>query len=187
MRGDPAVMTWALAVFTAEMTSVVRKDGLVALALAFLEFELITTVMAALGVGLLLTIGVAKLWALYSLFRALPTWPRDVAIAQLLVALLAIYIVFTAARGYGQNWWTLGIAAAVGVLAIGWILRVWRGTVSVQPRIAAASLPGKALVGAAARDRSASSALAESLPGSAGYMSTWSPSGRGALSRLRYR
>lgn len=121
----PKWQVWAL-----RLTLVV--DGLVALALAFREFELVATVMAGFGVGLLLAIGVANLWALYSLIRALPSWPRDVAIAQLLVVLLAIYIVCMAVNCFGQKWWRLEITAAVGVLAIGWILRVWRGAVSVH-------------------------------------------------------
>jgi hypothetical protein len=121
----PPWQVWAL-----RLTLVV--DGVVALALAFLEFELVATMMAALGASFFLAIGAANLWALYSLVRALRSWPRDVAIAQLLIVLLAIYIGLTAVRSYGQNWWTLGITAAVGVLAIGWILRVLRGAVSVH-------------------------------------------------------
>src|SRR5580693_9237573 len=48
----------------------------------------------------------------------------------------------------------------------------------------ARAYPGQrasALVGAADRDRSSASALAESLPGSARYINTWSPPGYGAL------
>jgi hypothetical protein len=107
-------------------------DGLAAIALAFLEFDLDTAVASALGVGIFLAIGFVNLWALYSLVRAAPSWPRDVAIAQAFVALLALYIVFMVARSFGPKWWTLAITAAVGVLAIGWILRVWRGAASVH-------------------------------------------------------
>jgi hypothetical protein len=138
--------TWQ--VWLLRLTLVV--DGLVAIGLAWLELKLTTTLMESLGVGLLLAIGLANLFALHSVARALPSWPRDVAFAQLLVALLAIYIVFTAPRCWGQNRWMLGITAAAGLLAVGWVLRIARGAVLVQwtkpAAIIAAVIPVAGLV-----------------------------------------
>jgi hypothetical protein len=114
------------------LRSTLVVDGLGAFALAFLDFNLDTALASALGVAIFLAIGFVNLWALYSLVRAAPSWPRDVAIAQAFVALLAIYIIFMVARSFGPKWWTLTITAAVGVLATGWVLRVWRGAASVH-------------------------------------------------------
>jgi hypothetical protein len=125
-------------------------DGLVAIALAIFELELVSTIMSALGVALLLAVAAANLYAVYSLRRGRPSWPRNVAIAQGSVAVLATYVVFTAVRSYAQNWWTVSIAAGVGLFAIAWVLRVGHGAVSVpwtkSAAIVAAVIPLAGLV-----------------------------------------
>ena len=105
-------------------------DGLAAVWLALMEFDIDTGLVGTFAAGLLFVVGVANLWALYSLRRERLSWPRDVAIAQALVAIVAVYVTVVAWRGVHLR--AFVIAALVGIIAVRWLFRLARATTTLQ-------------------------------------------------------
>jgi len=105
-------------------------DGLAAVWLALMELEIDTGLVGIFAAGLLFLVGVANLWALYSLRRERLSWPRDVAIAQALVAIVAVYVTVVAWRGDHVR--AFVIAALVGIIAVQWLFRLAKDTTTVQ-------------------------------------------------------
>jgi hypothetical protein len=105
-------------------------DGLAAVWLALMEFDIDTGLVGTFAAGLLFLVGVANLWALYSLRRERLSWPRDVAIAQALAAIIAVYVTVVAWRGVHVR--AFVIAALVGIIAVRWLFRLAKDTTTVQ-------------------------------------------------------
>lgn len=120
---EPAVLSRRL-VWCLRLTLAV--DGLAAVWFARMELDIDTGLVGTFAAGLLFLVGVANLWALYSLRRETFSWPRDIAVAQALVAIVALYV--TVAAWLGHHLRALVIAALVGIIAVRWLFRLVKAT-----------------------------------------------------------
>lgn len=108
-------------------------DCLAALALAVGQFLMTAThptLFGTLAAAALLAIGVANGWAFNSVRRAEPTWARDAIIAQLLVFLLAIYVVVTDWQSPIINPYVMATAVLVLAAAL-----LWFGLLAARSRV----------------------------------------------------
>jgi hypothetical protein len=115
-------------------------DGLVAAALAVGELHISTTPFAMLGGGILFAVSVANFWGLHSLWQVSParwyqrSWAREAFVAQILMAILALYVIIIGVITDPQNmtetfkthnWRVVAVFAIAGVLglvALAWML-----------------------------------------------------------------
>lgn len=115
-------------------------DGLIAVALAVGELHISTTPFAILGSGILFAVSAANFWGLHSLWRVSPTrrsqqtWAREAFVAQILTAVLALYIIAAGVitdplnmpETFQSHDWravaVFAIASIVGLVALGWML-----------------------------------------------------------------
>jgi hypothetical protein len=115
-------------------------DGLVAAALAVGELHISTTLFAMLGGGILFAVSVANFWGLHSLWQVSParwyqrSWAREAFVAQILMAILALYVIIIGVITDPQNmtetfkthnWRVVAVFAIAGVLglvALAWML-----------------------------------------------------------------
>jgi hypothetical protein len=120
----PAWQQWALGV-------TLLVDGGLTIGLAVRDFQLATGPPGPLMAAILFALGLVNLLALFSLLRQTPTWHLQNAVAQILIALLALYVIMTAAQHPHPQRGVVAAAAVLGVVAVGWVLRL-ADTVKVQ-------------------------------------------------------
>jgi hypothetical protein len=115
-------------------------DGLIAAALAVGELHISTTLFAILGTGILFAVSAANFWGLHSLWQVSATrwseqtWGREAFIAQILTAVLALYIIVVGVitdplnmteTFQSHDWRAIAVfalAGLAGLVALGWML-----------------------------------------------------------------
>jgi hypothetical protein len=97
-------------------------DCLAGLALGWGEFVMAPTFFSTLAAATLFAIGIANGWAFNSVRRAAFTWARDAVIAQVLMLLLAGYVIATDVRSPTKNWHVMATAVLVLAVAVLWLV-----------------------------------------------------------------
>ena len=121
----PTSQRWALA-------ATLLVGALIALGLAVGDFMLATTgLLGTLLAAILLALAIVNLWSLHSLIRKAPSWQTHAAVAQALIAFLALYVIETAKQNPQPRGQVEVVAALVGIVAVGWVARL-AGSARVQ-------------------------------------------------------